>query len=72
MMFYAGIAIQSSPFAETPKYRIAKHPIRKRRRGWRVERYMVPAAWQMQDPWTGRDVIVMHPTLLAKLMEGPP
>lgn len=60
----AGVRVFESDFAITIKWMIEKHPIKKRRRNWRIVRKEVPGCWQM-----GGD-FYMHPVLFSKLREA--
>jgi hypothetical protein len=67
-----GTPVHSSPMAVTRKWRVAKWPIKKRRRGWKVEAYETPAAFSMQDPMTGRQMLVAHPEIIAQMRRALP
>ena len=62
-LLFSGVRVFESDFATTTKWVIEKHPIKKRRRGWRPVRKTVPGCWQI-----GAD-FYMHPALFAKLRE---
>lgn len=61
---FAGVRVFESEFATNIKWVIEKHPIKKRRRNWRISCKQVPGCWQM-----GGD-FYMHPVLFAKLSEA--
>lgn len=60
----AGVRVFESDFATGIKFVVEKHPIKKRRRNWRIVRKQVPACWQMSGDF------YMHPVLFAKLREA--
>lgn len=60
---FGGVRVFESSFATSIKWVIEKHPIKKKRRGWRVVRKTVPGCWKVGDD------LYMHPVLLAKLRE---
>lgn len=54
-------------------YRVVKIFPRKRRKGYRVERFTEPGAYVMRDPITGRQQYVIHPAIDEQLkLAAPP
>lgn len=70
-----GIPIVISPLAVSIKRHavIARSRIKKRRRGWTLSYTNVetPCAWKMVDPLTGRDVLVVHPSIAERIRNLP-
>ncbi len=64
------IKIVSHPLAREVRdeWKVEAHPTQKRRRGWRVVKHHIdrPGCYQV------RDVLYMHPDLVAKLKEATP
>lgn len=58
-----GLKVVSSPLATQLCWKVQRHPIHKRRRGWNVVKVAEPACWQMGG------TLVMHPALIARLRE---
>lgn len=65
-----GLKIVAHPLAREVRdeWRVEAHPIRKRRRNWRVVKHHIdrPGAYQIGN------TIYMHPDLVAKLKEVTP
>jgi len=68
-MFTLGTRIHSNPLCIKVEvtWRIERHPIRKRRRNWRVVRHeaSTPCAFKLAD-----GSVVMHPDLYSQLKQA--
>ena len=64
-MLLHGLNIIAHPLATQIAYVVQRHPIRKRRRNWRVVRVEQPGCWQMGNTF------YMHPVLVQRLLELP-
>lgn len=60
-MCMLGVSVSQSLLAVKQEGKVQKHPIPKRRRGWRVVRVSVPCAYQMGDR------LVVHPTIYEQM-----
>lgn len=56
-----GMNVVSQPLAVDRRMEVQRHPIKKRRRQWRVVRVERPGCWQIGNTF------YMHPELIEKL-----
>lgn len=63
MIFLHGMNIVPHSLAVDQRMEVQRHPIKKRRRNWRVVRVERPGCWQIGNTF------YMHPELVQKLKE---
>jgi hypothetical protein len=69
----AGIKVVQSPFATQLVYEVQPRAIKKKRRGWKVVKSTKPAMYVMADVLGingGKQTLMIHPELFAKLPKG--
>lgn len=58
-----GLSVIPHRLCEETVYEVQRHPIKKRRRGWRVVKMLRPAIWKMGN------TLFMHPDLYRAMRE---
>lgn len=62
-----GIRFVEHWLAVSVRHKVERHPIKKRRRNWRVVRVSEPGAFKVRDPFTGVETMYVHPKIMAEL-----